>query len=371
MLHTIEWHLETLPGSGIWTGSADHKKMTDIKGTSLLGGMRFWTEALLRSFGHHVCNSGGKEVFEKGKPEKICAACHSFGCTGLSRAFTLHVTPHGEVREQTRSTLRATPSPKGYYSIAEGWHGRVTLSLACRRPLSWSYGTHGEKGRTTLPPEVLLATLLMLEYGALGAHDQYGCGLVRLQNRDELLPLLRDCPLPEDGCHPPEPGLANLQDFFFFRGRLDLKELEQQSGCTVSNSGPPSLALVVRVRRLLRDSLREQGRSTVLRHWMCGNIPDKSSGTSRAKPVGSHISLGVSEGILYGWGWLPREGIADEPCQNWPAVRDETLNAVYCRLRRLCPELRWKEFSSSRDTCAPKVWREYVREMISRPWRDA
>lgn len=41
MIKTVRVELKTLPGSGIWTGSSDHTTMTAIKGSSLLGGMRF------------------------------------------------------------------------------------------------------------------------------------------------------------------------------------------------------------------------------------------------------------------------------------------------------------------------------------------
>lgn len=371
MLKTMEWQVETLPGSGIWTGSADHMKMTAIKGTSLLGGMRFWTEALLRSFGHRVCDCvENKEIFEKKTPETVCAACHSFGCTGLSRAFSLRVMPENMQENGEKVIVKVTASGRNpaYYACAPGWRGRLTLSLSCRRPLSWPPVPSGEQRPVMLPPEVLLATLLMLEYGALGAHDQYGCGLVRLLNRDELLPKLQACPLPEEGGCRTEAGYADLRDFFFFRGGLDPQALERQSNCTVApkDAGQrlaASHAATLRVRRLLRDSLRGQGGDTTLRHWLCGTL--------RPEATGSHISLGVSGDTLYGWGWLPRAGISDLSGPNWPSLRERALAAVHAGLHGVCPELRWKEFASAREADAPKAWRAYVTEMIAQPWRDA
>lgn len=378
MLKTMEWHIETLPDSGIWTGSADHKKMTAIKGTSLLGGMRFWTEALLRSFGHKVCDCvQSKEVFDKKEQGKVCAACHSFGCTGLSRAFSLRVMPENMKKNGEKMTVTVTPfgqnSPKTtgmgkQYSLAYGWQGRLTLAMSCRRPLSWPPVPNGEQGPVMLPPEVLLATLLMLEYGALGAHDQYGCGLVRLLGRDELLPKLQACALPQDDSYASKEGYADLRDFFFFKGRLDQQKLERQSNCTVTAQAPgqplaPSHAAMVRVRRLLRDSLRGQGGDTTVRHWLCGTL--------KPKPTGSHISLGVSAGTLYGWGWLPRAGIPGLSGSHWPTLCEKSLAAVHAGLQGICPDLRWKEFASAREAAAPKDWRAYVTEMIAQPWRDA
>ena len=372
MLKTMEWHIETLPGSGIWTGSADHTKMTAIKGASLLGGMRFWTEALLRSFGHWVCDCvQSKEVFDKKKQGEVCAACHSFGCTGLSRAFSLRVMPENMQENGEKATVKVTAPGRGtvHYAPAYGWQGRLTLAMSCRRPLTWPPVPNGEQGPVMLPPEVLLATLLMLEYGALGAQDQYGCGLVRLLDRDALLPKLQACSLPKDDSHASSAeGYADLRDFFFFKGSLDQQKLERQSNCTVAPQAPgqplaPSHAATVRVRRLLRDSLRGQGGDTTVRHWLCGTL--------KPEATGSHISLGVSAGTLYGWGWLPRAGIPGLSGSHWPSLREKALAAVHASLQGVCPDLRWKEFASAREAAAPKDWRAYVTEMIAQPWRDA
>lgn len=368
MLNTMEWQLETLPGSGIWTGSADHTTMTGIKGTSLLGGMRFWTEALLRSFGYRVCDctGKGKDIFKKASPEKVCAACHSFGCTGLSRAFSLHVTPENmtEHGKKTRVIAKAPGRDDANYAVAPGWQGRLALSMTCRRPLSWPLEMHWGRHHAGLPPEVLLATLLMLEYGALGASDQYGCGLVRLRDRAAVLEKLRGCPLPEDCPDPVETGLASLRDFFFFKGSLDQKALERQSNCRITTPGiPPALSDLVRARRLLRDSLRGQQGIRELRHWLCGTL--------RPQPVGGHMSLGISDKILYGWGWLPRKGMAELSGPGGPSLRETALQAVHDCVQGICPGMTWKEFASPRDARAPQTWREHVTEMLSQPWRDA
>lgn len=371
MRNTMEWHLETLPDSGIWTGSADHMKMTAIKGSSLLGGMRFWTEALLRSFGYRVCDYiKDKEVFETRHPEKICAACHSFGCTGLSRVFSLHVTAE-KMREYSEKKIIKVDAPgrnSSYYALAPGWQGKFTLSLACRRRISWPRAAREEQEQIMLPSEVLLATLLMLEYGTLGALDQYGCGLVRLLNRDELLPVLQDCSLPKDDDTDAAPGYADLRDFFFFKGRADQQELERRCRCTIKSKDPgqgvaSSQAAMLRVRRLLRDTQRGQDEEKSVRHWLCG--------TMRPKAIGSHMSFGFSGETLYGWGWLPRRGIPELSGPKWASVREKALNAVYTCLQGFCSELKWKEFASLREAAAPKEWRAYVTEMIAQPWRDA
>lgn len=258
----LQFKVTTLKGSGIWTGSSNHMRMAALQGTSFLGGMRFWTEALLRSFGHRVCDcvdsKKGKEVFDVKAPEKICAACHSFGCTGLARAFRLHVLPVKPTTcEPQEKYIFSIPSRDRtvHYALAKGWEGELALSLSSNRPLSWPLSLW-KKGVVSLPPEVVLATFLMLEYGTLGALDQYGCGLVHLTNREDLLPFLREA-LPESGREKPERGLADLRDFYFFKGAFDPDTLRRLSpgGIRLQNGRPGERPLarfehIIRLRLL-------------------------------------------------------------------------------------------------------------------------
>ena len=72
-LKELTLDLKALPGSGLWTGDAA-LNMSYIKATSILGGLRFWTEALLRSLGQDVCHDQGRCTFSK-KVGKACACC--------------------------------------------------------------------------------------------------------------------------------------------------------------------------------------------------------------------------------------------------------------------------------------------------------
>lgn len=44
-------HLQTANDYGVWTGGANPKEMDSLKTTSFTGGLRFWTDALLRAEG--------------------------------------------------------------------------------------------------------------------------------------------------------------------------------------------------------------------------------------------------------------------------------------------------------------------------------
>ena len=380
MLTTVDFHLKPLPGSGIWTGSDESTRMTALKGTSLIGSMRFWTEALLRSFGHRVCDCTAqhenfdRKDYERGQDGKVCAACHSFGCTGLARAFNLHVVVKTQLPEQQFKgsekkcvTMKDIPDRgDAKYSFATGWTEELTLSISCRRPLTWPCEEHRHQNHVALPPEMLLATFLMLEYGTLGAMDQYGLGLVELLNREDLVPAIENClKCVKKGSEAPQTGYASLQDFYFFKGILDSRKLREKAGGyfkDVSNSFDNT----IRVRRLIREGLRSEqqnlSKGEKLRHWICG---------FQKEPTGSHICIGVSNSMLHGWGWVPRTGIADLDIQNWQEEREKILQKIFTEMNEICTRLEWREFCSQREENAPQDWSDYMQKMIVTPWRSA
>ena len=395
MQQTVEFQIEPLPGSGIWTGSDDHLTMTFLKGTSLIGSMRFWTEALLRAFGNRVCDCVQKhEIFDKtdymeGGEGKVCAACHSFGCTGLARAFTLHINTDNTKQFSCSKEKFSVPLPEvpkiAYYAFAQGWTDKLSLSLSCRRALSWPCEAHRGKGHYFLPPEVVLATFLMLEYGTLGAMDQYGCGLVRTLNREDLAKTMQEALRAiHKGEVEPAAGYANLRDFYFFKGTLNNTELKRLCNRSISiqsqqyRNVPLYYDPIIRVRRLLRKSIRTKFTNPSigkeLRHWICGFLDQSKSNYYRENPRGSHISIGVSNGCLYGWGWIPRSGILTEQplnISNWKENRDLSLQIIHDRIKSICPKMVWREYNSDRDKKSPQDWQKYVQDMIANPWRNA
>lgn len=374
MTKTVLFKVKTLSDAGIWTGSANPTEMTSLKGTSFLGCMRFWTEALLRSFGQKVCDCSQtkKDIF-KGAPDDVCPVCHSFGCTGLARAFRITMNDENGTLSCNKSSV-PFPAPykdknKTFYAIPNGWRGTLEFSLSCNRPLSWPKETYWKKEQLAVPPEVTLATFLMLEYGTLGAQDQYGCGLVSMMNREELreqaLEALQNLPY---GTHQTEEGLADLRDFYFFKGKIDDSSLKAKA----KDNMPINTNMnIIRLRRLLRDALRRQptsAKETQLRHWICGYLKQKES-------RGCHFGLGIAtKGTLYGWGWLPFAGIADIKVtdSDWQGMRKQTITALHKALSGVCTDFTWKEFSGNRGNA--EEWKGYVRSLIGQPdqsWRNA
>lgn len=223
-LKELTLDLKALPGSGLWTGDAD-MEMSYIKATSILGGLRFWTEALLRSLGERVCADQGRCTRTKEKPD-VCACCSVFGCTGLARQFIANASaPNGltESRdEEVKLSSRTHPNKKGemkppYYLFRSGHTGEWTLRLVAQRP---SYLGKDSHGRVELPAAVLAALALMLKYGTFGARDQYNCGLMEATaGADALfaaLPAALDS-LPAGRAE--DSALPDLRDFFSLRAR--------------------------------------------------------------------------------------------------------------------------------------------------------
>ena len=50
----MQLHLSTMNRLGIWTGGAKAGTMTAINATSILGSLRYWTEALMRADGKEL-----------------------------------------------------------------------------------------------------------------------------------------------------------------------------------------------------------------------------------------------------------------------------------------------------------------------------
>ena len=95
---TVQIKLRTANKLGIWTGGAKTGEMDSLKATSILGGMRFWTAALLRMQGKtvHGIETKGDTASEKrclfdSDSQDVCALCRILGCTGLSRIFNFAV----------------------------------------------------------------------------------------------------------------------------------------------------------------------------------------------------------------------------------------------------------------------------------------
>lgn len=82
------------PVTPIWTGNENRKNEEIPRETGILGSIRWWYEAFIRSKGGSACHptTGDKKCNEK----HHCDVCELFGCTGWSRKFRLSITKEEE-----------------------------------------------------------------------------------------------------------------------------------------------------------------------------------------------------------------------------------------------------------------------------------
>ena len=341
-------HLKTANDYGVWTGGANPQKMDSLKTTSVTGGLRFWTDALLRAEGRACCTEQGRCSYRGGK--SVCPTCAIFGCTGLSRAFTVRTETPDFALDFDKGTLEVPlgkfvcntslgrQKPPKYY-LTKGYCGPITLSLSMRRP---------HNGAFTLPPEVLTALYLMLEYGTFGAYDQYGCGQVNM-DEDEKKELREACSAWKTEDRPADTGGVTLRDFFFFKGVTE-DQNRQEVMCEIRHD----------IRNRLRALSLPDTVATKLRHWFCGALRNPAGGTNYA------YSIDPQTGQVYGWGHFARAGV------EFAKFREAAVSAVWDTVRKKCTgnSFVWKEFGSPRDPSSPREWPGYLASLISTEWRQ-
>lgn len=161
----------------------------------------------------------------------------------------------------------------------------------------------------TLPPEVLTALYLMLEYGTFGAYDQYGCGQVNM-DADEKKALREACSAWKTEDRPADTGGVTLRDFFFFKGVTEAQNPEAM--CEIRHD----------IRNLLRAPSLPDPVATKLRHWFCGALGNPAQGTNYA------YSVDPRTGQIYGWGHFARAGV------EFTKFRETAVRAVYDTVRK-------------------------------------
>ncbi len=357
-LSHIDVKLSTACKYGIWTGSADPKIMGAVNATSITGGLRFWTAALIRANGGQTCTDNSKCLVQKHDLGKCCDLCRIFGCTGLSRAFNLSVDDnHGKntytkADPAKRVTLEKFTNARGKhpsYYPAYGYTGKIALHLGMRRPLVIN-GQVGERLGQGLPQEALTALYLMVKYGTLGAYDQYGCGLMSFDSESGEQALKGEILRAVPAGHRERTEAPGLDDFFFAKGKLggaSPKQIDQS---------------IFEIRFLVREAIRGiKGGGTDLRHWFCGAI--------RGDEIcGTNFCLTVDDsGTLRGWGHFSRHH------PKYARFREAVLGAVKGVLAR--PEycganLCWRECDSDRDSKGRLPWPKFYDRLISdSEWR--
>ncbi len=212
------FHLQAL--SDIWMGGP--KRSTEIKDTrlnekSLLGALRWWTEAIIRAAGGFACDPTDDKMRCEAKHH--CLACDIFGCEGLSKRFAL------SIRESTQSNAAQTEKPFEF------------RHRPCKKDNSFivSFDFFHPQFQETQKALLLNSALIMFSYGSIGGKigqkppSQTSANKKETWHKDYGLLCVEDlCPIPKLGlaelrqlCNNFIPSLKqNLVlpnfDYFFF-----------------------------------------------------------------------------------------------------------------------------------------------------------
>ncbi|MGB9873243.1 MAG: type III-B CRISPR module RAMP protein Cmr1 [Anaerolineae bacterium] len=213
-------HLKTL--TPLWTGGVD-QTCDRLHETGLIGGLRWWYEALVRGLGGYACDptehscTFDEEKYPRSKAPTerqrlldagVCDACQLFGCTGWGRKFRLQISdgqkllngqnvliPSGR-KYQTQRGERAG----GWFVLSESRIGEISIELIPLRDVDLR------------PIHTVLA--LIARHASFGPKGSSGYGVIQAENLDPSLSWLEAFPTQQ-----PERSntLPDLRDFFFAR----------------------------------------------------------------------------------------------------------------------------------------------------------
>ncbi len=246
----------------------------------------------------------------------------------------------GTVRldERRRGTPPNTITPR-YLDDYCARHGGFTIQLNQMRSVP-------------IAPPVLASLVIQLNWGSLGARDQYGYGFVKptQPNGFDINSLI---PITAVAAHINGP-IGNqhaLEDFFYFKASASRTD-DLTSSSTLEFRKIPFI-----IRHDTRNCVRTLSNTSV-RHFFFGKI----NGQNRQ---GTRFNIGITiDNTLLGWGWFPRHG-------DHAAHRNACLDVLKAEVtRHATGSILWKEFNSTRDNCgSATTWSAFLTELLTSSWR--
>lgn len=366
----MELEIKTL--TPLWTGGMETGKIDRIHETGIIGGLRWWYEAIVRGLGGkacdpttHTCNLSGENLskyqraIRNGKSQDealdeadIWEVCKLFGATGWKRRFQL------EVEDRTQLTWNPPPDTlnirppdrnRGWY-LPPGRMGKLSLHF------------RGEE--KTL--KMLAALFLFLErWGSLGAKPQLGYGIFEILNRNEVQRQVQGWRWKTRGSENPHEELPDLRRFGFFRyrfkpessgwwtrvpgmerllgGKSTASVLQEMVTQYYTVPLAPSLKNEWRFHRW-NGSREDEGRMFGTLRWQGGNEIQRV----RSKVAVSWAYKGPTGWEIRGWVWLQKPSIAPNV---WNLLREEKtwqkVTSVKGTLESK-PDGDWQEWSPNK-----------------------
>ena len=284
--------IQLLTKTPIWTGDANGKMADHILETGIVGSLRWWVEAIVRSAGFHVPEDPGSD--------SISPAANLFGTTEGKRQFAFSIDDQTAPDPHLQPNRGSSISFKLDEKVGIGPHRDEKDRL--KYP-EWVFQGHPRGGslairlRASQTHCAILQSALFLasRVGAIGAKAQFGCGVFDLcrhpqdhsKIHDLLNPAYPGAPQPETHLNA---ELPTLQSLFW-------KEIPLPGFKPSVNDLTPFL-----LRYRIREQIRIKGYPQDLRHQICGWVRNPPSGSiffiSFPFPRNDEYRIRV-------WGWHP------------------------------------------------------------------
>ncbi len=344
----------------IWTGDID-KKSNLLQSTGILGSLRWWTEAILRSIDRYACDPTGDERCPKEERNKkyYCSACLIFGATGIRKIFRLDVS--GGTRTFFGNALKIKPSGRNRrWYLGSGVVGEIDLKIT---PLDKDFNES----------LVLLPLVIASNWGGIGAKTQHGYGVVEIRDypevnfeqfKDAIEKLTNEDRLSKFGINLRQQDndrLPNLKDMFFAKVQFEVTDTDwwkrvdgiaprQQDGYRGYVNDPRMINWInsgsVPIAPAMKNWLRSVLWRTNNQNWLFGTTRNNKSASKINISCAYKINDNLWEFRI--WGWVPKNGLP----------RDSFLDNLKQALRG--SEVPWNELLGNQTKNHKlKVWREY------------
>ncbi|MGQ4875969.1 MAG: type III-B CRISPR module RAMP protein Cmr1 [Candidatus Helarchaeota archaeon] len=402
----------------LWTGDIDQNCST-IQPMGLIGSVRWWNEAVLRSLDYFVCdptnNNKNSCSFkcpttptERNKTNYFCISCILFGTQNWRRIFQLKLQVDDICEDNTLINIKPKSRTRGWY-IKKGFNGRFNIKLI---------QLHNFFKNEFIYVPLLIAS----KWGSIGAKTQLGYGVFQFEkypkiNVSNYIESLKElCKTFENlnknykiRKNVNESSLPNLKNFFFSKIQFDAKNSDWWTYINgiyqLYNEKNKSAPRNERDKRFL-DSLnyyKIYPSSPAIKNWLRfgesndGNdvllsfikdinernkIKDFLFGTIRGEKKSSKINVSwiypINENKFEFriWGWIPQCKITKK------FDRDKFLDNLQEKLKKkdflnylmikkgYLTNLRlvvWREFNSNRDMVTKKISNieEYLQSLIN------
>ncbi|MHA1490934.1 MAG: type III-B CRISPR module RAMP protein Cmr1 [Promethearchaeota archaeon] len=199
----------------LWTG--DYSRRSEfLKSTSIIGSLRWWYEAIIRSFDYYACDPTLNPCeFKKGL-SNVCPACRVFGCNGLKKQFIIRVN-----EMNTTNLFFKTKDNKWW----------LNKQYQNQNKALWGESNFDIIGLKENIEDILFTLLLFIQnYGGIGAKTQNGFGqfIIRTQEKKEEKNSLRKIYELANNAKPiiknNKSNWYNFTDYFLLKYKINIED---------------------------------------------------------------------------------------------------------------------------------------------------